>query len=218
MGIVTPLFHNVNTLWYGVDMDAKESRLSWLNAGLQALEKQGPDGLRAMQIAKQLGVTKGSFYWHFKDLAEFRAAVLNEWERCHTRQAIACVEAYGGSEATKLRNIFLGSAGDNFMLSRAVRAWSLTDAQARKAQTRVDDSRIEYLEQRLRGVGWADADAVVLARWSYCAFIGYSTVDGPTVNVPQLELVLGILTPKSLDTLTPPAPQNSSSSSPSCPA
>jgi AcrR family transcriptional regulator len=64
-------------------MEDKKNRLSWLNAGLQALTSQGPAGLRVMQIAKQMGVTKGSFYWHFKDLAEFQAAVLDEWERCH---------------------------------------------------------------------------------------------------------------------------------------
>lgn len=187
----------VNTLWYGDAMDDKENRLSWLNAGLQALVAQGPEGLRVMQIAKQMGVTKGSFYWHFKDLAEFQTAVLDEWERCHTRQAIACVEAFGGDHATKLRNVFLGSAGDNFPLARSVRAWSLINANAREVQTRVDQSRIDYLEQLLRGVGWADEDAVVLARWSYCAFIGYSTLEGPSVNVTQLELVLGILAPKA---------------------
>jgi AcrR family transcriptional regulator len=197
MVIVTLRIGNVNTLWYGDAMEDKENRLSWLNAGLQALADQGPAGLRVMQIAKQMGVTKGSFYWHFKDVAEFQAAVLDEWERCHTRQAIACVEAAGGDDATKLRNVFLGSAGDNFPLARSVRAWSLTNAPAREVQTRVDQWRIDYLEHLLRGVGWSDDDAVVLARWSYCAFIGYSTVEGPMVNVKQLELVLGILTPKS---------------------
>jgi AcrR family transcriptional regulator len=178
-------------------MDDKENRQSWLNAGLQGLAMQGPQGLRVMLIAKQMGVTKGSFYWHFKDVAEFQAAVLDEWERCHTRQAIACVEAAGGDAATKLRNVFLGSAGDNFALARAVRAWSLTDAHARDVQTRVDQWRIDYLEQLLRGVGWPVDEAVVLARWSYCAFIGYSTVEGPMVNVKQLELVLGLLVPKA---------------------
>jgi AcrR family transcriptional regulator len=197
MVMVVLCLDKVNTLWYGDAMDDKENRLSWLNAGLQALVAQGPEGLRVMQIAKQMGVTKGSFYWHFKDLAEFQTAVLDEWERCHTRQAIACVEAFGGDHATKLRNVFLGSAGDNFPLARSVRAWSLINANAREVQTRVDQSRIDYLEQLLRGVGWADEDAVVLARWSYCAFIGYSTLEGPSVNVTQLELVLGILAPKA---------------------
>jgi AcrR family transcriptional regulator len=197
MVMVVLCLDKVNTLWYGDAMDDKENRLSWLNAGLQALAAQGPEGLRVMQIAKQMGVTKGSFYWHFKDLAEFQTAVLDEWERCHTRQAIACVEAFGGDHATKLRNVFLGSAGDNFPLARSVRAWSLINANAREVQTRVDQSRIDYLEQLLRGVGWADEDAVVLARWSYCAFIGYSTLEGPSVNVTQLELVLGILIPKA---------------------
>jgi AcrR family transcriptional regulator len=197
MVMIVLCLDKVNTLWYGDAMDDKENRLSWLNAGLQALAAQGPEGLRVMHIAKQMGVTKGSFYWHFKDLAEFQTAVLDEWERCHTRQAIACVEAFGGDDATKLRNVFLGSAGDNFPLARSVRAWSLINANAREVQTRVDQSRIDYLEQLLRGVGWADEDAVVLARWSYCAFIGYSTLEGPSVNVKQLELVLDILTPKA---------------------
>lgn len=187
---------NVNTLWYGTGMDEKKNRLDWLNAGLLALANQGLEGLRVMQIAKQMGVTKGSFYWHFQDLAEYQAAVLDEWERCHTQQAIACVEAFGGDDATKLRNVFMGSAGDNFMLARAVRSWSLTNPKAREVQTRVDQWRIDYLEQLLHGIGWSTADAMVLARWSYCAFIGYSTIEGPMVTAQQLELVLGILKPK----------------------
>lgn len=179
-------------------MDEKKNRLSWLNAGLQALASQGSEGLRVMQIAKQLGVTKGSFYWHFQDLAEYQEAVLDEWERCHTQQAIACVEAFGGDDATKLRNVFMGSAGDNFMLARAIRSWSLTNPKAREVQARVDQWRIDYLEQLLHGIGWSASDAMVLARWSYCAFIGYSTIEGPSVTAQQLELVLGILMPKQV--------------------
>ncbi len=177
-------------------MDDKQNRQSWLNAGLQTLASKGAEGLRVMLIAEQMGVTKGSFYWHFKDLEDFQTALLEEWERCHTQQAIEWVESIGGDAQTKLKNLFIGSASADFTLARAIRAWSLTHPKTQEIQMRVDEQRLAYLEQLLRGVGWSQNEATVLARWSYCAFIGYATLTGPNVNHEQLALVLSILVPK----------------------
>jgi AcrR family transcriptional regulator len=177
-------------------MDVKNNRQSWLTAGLQVLAAQGAEGLRVMPIAKMLGVTKGSFYWHFKNLEAFQVSLLEEWESCYTQQAIECVENLGGDYKTKLNNLFIGSATTDFTLARAIRSWSLTNQNVREVQARVDRQRLDYLEQLLQGVGWSLADATVLARWSYCAFIGYATLEGPTVTVKQLNLVLAILIPR----------------------
>ena len=77
-------------------MDDKHSRHSWLNAGLEQLAAHGPDGLRIMAIAEKLGVTKGSFYWHFRDRPALLAALLEEWEKLATLAIIDEVEAGGG--------------------------------------------------------------------------------------------------------------------------
>lgn len=196
MEIITLAVASVNTFRYGGAMDEKKNRQSWLNAGLQALANEGPQGLRIMPIAQQLGVTKGSFYWHFKNLDDYQSALLEEWEQCHTQAAIECVERVGGDAATKLRNWITGSIGADFLLARAIRSWSLTDHNAREVQTRVDQKRIDYLAKLLREIGWPKVDATTLGHWTYWAWIGYSTLEGPPATEKQISLILSVLAPK----------------------
>ena len=56
------------------------SKEDWLKAARLALLHKGPDGVRVEPLAKELGVTKGSFYWHFKDRNDLLDALLKEWE------------------------------------------------------------------------------------------------------------------------------------------
>jgi AcrR family transcriptional regulator len=195
--IITPAVAFVNTFWYGGEMEEKKNRQSWLNAGLKALASEGPDGLRIMLIAEQLGVTKGSFYWHFKNLEEYQLAVLEEWEQSHTQEIIECVEHAGGDAQTKLRNLFAGTISADFSLSRAIRSWSLTHPGVREVQQRVDQKRIDYVAKLLRGIGWSKEDAATLGRWGYCAFIGHATLNGPPVTEKQLNLILKTMLPKN---------------------
>lgn len=196
MVIITPAFAFVNTLRYGINMDEKRNRQSWLDAGLQALAEKGPDGVRIMPIAEQLGVTKGSFYWHFKNLEVYESALLEEWEQSHTQAAIECVDNIDGDAALKLRYWITGSLGANFMLDRAIRSWSLTNQKAREVHTRVDQKRIDYLAKLLRGSGWSKDEAMSLGQWTYWAWIGYSTLDGPAASDKQVKLILSILEPR----------------------
>lgn len=186
----------VNTSWYGCAMNVKKNRQSWLNAGLQELAEKGPGGLRIMPIADQLGVTKGSFYWHFKNLEEYQLALLEEWENSHTQQAIECVESMGGEAGTKLRHWLLGSVAADFTLERSIRIWSLVHGDAKEKQTRVDQKRIDYLSTLLLGVGWSKEEASTLGRWAFWAWVGYSTIEGPPVTQNQIKLILDVLTPK----------------------
>jgi len=181
-------------------MDEKKNSENWLDAGLQALAQTGPEGLRIMSIAKQLGVTKGSFYWHFKDLEAYRQALIEHWELRHTRDAIECVESLGGDAATKLCYWLTGAAASDLALARAIRSWALTHRGVQEVQTRVDQQRIDYLISLLRNLGWADAEARTLGRWSYWAFVGYSTLTGPPVTEKEIGLILSVLMPHKLST------------------
>src|SRR5436309_819503 len=61
-------------------MDARLSKDDWLKAARLALLKRGPDAVRVEPLARDLGVTKGSFYWHFSDRADLLESLLREWE------------------------------------------------------------------------------------------------------------------------------------------
>lgn len=177
-------------------MDEKLNRQRWLSAGLQALAEEGPEGLRIMPIAEQLGVTKGSFYWHFKNLEAYRTALLEEWEQSYTQEAITCLENDNNDPYTKLRTWIIGAAYSDFKLDRAIRSWSLNNPAVREVRARVDQERINYLAKLLRGVGWSKDEALTLGQWAYCAWVGYATLDGPSTTEKQLKLILSILMPQ----------------------
>lgn len=101
-------------------------REDWILAGLHALAGEGEDGLRVEPVARGLGVTKGSFYWHFPDRAGWRQAVLSWWEH----RAFADL-ARGGSRTT--------AAGepDWTAVERAIRLWARKEVAAAQSLSRV---------------------------------------------------------------------------------
>jgi AcrR family transcriptional regulator len=70
-------------------------REAWIAAGLSALEEGGVPAVSAAAIAKALGVTRGSFYWHFSSREELLQAVLERWERDHSDAVLDNLERIG---------------------------------------------------------------------------------------------------------------------------
>lgn len=176
-------------------MNDKLNRHRWLTAGLQTLAQAGPQALRIMPIAEQLQVTKGSFYWHFKDLEDYRTAVLEEWERHYTGDAIAALDHDRLEPRQKLRTWIVGATYADLRLERAVRLWALSNPAVTAVRQRVDAKRIDFLDKLLCGVGWAPQTARTLARWAYCAWLGYATLDEVKFTDHELDLILSRLIP-----------------------
>ena len=72
------------------------SAKDWLDQGLKTLAKSGFTALKAEPLAKAMGVSRGSFYWHFADIGAFHAAILKHWREVAAEQIIAGVEAASG--------------------------------------------------------------------------------------------------------------------------
>src|SRR4051812_49828529 len=75
---------------------ARTPREDWIAAGLKALARGGPEAVRVEPLARELGATKGSFYWHFQDRAALLQALLDDWERMVVDEVIAQIDAGGG--------------------------------------------------------------------------------------------------------------------------
>jgi AcrR family transcriptional regulator len=69
------------------------SAKDWLDQGLKTLAESGFTALKAEPLAKALGVSRGSFYWHFADIGAYHAAILKHWREVAAEQIIANVEA-----------------------------------------------------------------------------------------------------------------------------
>ena len=72
--------------------DARLGPEEWVRAGLKALAKSGASALKADKLAAGLGVSRGSFYWHFADVPAFHAAVLKRWREVALENIIAEIE------------------------------------------------------------------------------------------------------------------------------
>jgi AcrR family transcriptional regulator len=128
---------------------ARIPRSRWIGAGLDALAAGGPEAVRVEPLAQVLGVTKGSFYWHFDDRGALLEAVLDAWEHTLVDEVIERLEADSGDARSKLRHLFaLAGAGETRGLQRAelaIRDWSRRDDGVGDRLRRVDNRRTEYL-------------------------------------------------------------------------
>jgi AcrR family transcriptional regulator len=147
-------------------------RTDWVLEGLRVLAESGVEAVRVEPLAKRLGVTKGSFYWHFGDRAALLAAVLADWEQRATLAIIAEVEASGGDAGERLLALLrLGLATDG-RLDRRVRAWATNDAAAATVLRRVDSRRIGYLRGLFAELGFTKPQAKARALLAYSAVVG----------------------------------------------
>ena len=179
----------VNTVVYGetsrgTNMSDQLSAKDWVDQGLKALASRGFTALKAEPLAKALRVSRGSFYWHFADIAAFHAAILARWHEVAAEQIIANVEAASKDEdplALLLRRVF----GERLMLERAVRTWASVDPAARAAVQAIDRRRLNYVEGLLAQSGLSVEIARARAQILYWAFLGFALSDQPLPKARQ---------------------------------
>ncbi len=114
---------------------------TWINAGLKALPRHGVDGIRAETLARALDTTKGSFYWHFKDVPAYHKALLAHWIEGATARFIAALDK---EEAANQRLRALSSFRPT-PVDQAIRAWANHDKQARKAVAELDAAMLSAI-------------------------------------------------------------------------
>jgi AcrR family transcriptional regulator len=124
---------------------AATSRLTvddWVKAGFGILAQEGITALKIDRLCSRLDVTKGSFYWHFTDIAGHRATLIEAWGelRDDDRNHFACMSAIAPWERLSQMMSSLLSAS-HWMLERAMREWARTD-DAVAASVRAADQRL----------------------------------------------------------------------------
>lgn len=184
----------------------KLGRHDWLTIGLQTLIESGIEAVRIEPIAKLLNVTRGSFYWHFKNRDELLAAILQEWETQGTESVIQTVETGDNDPSTKLLRIFEVAALDDDRLEKAVRIWAANDAIASAAIDRIDLRRLTYLQNLFLQLDFSVTDAQVRARVAYSFRLGWfimTSASDPTNRLTEIRLVHKILTRKHNDLFMP---------------
>jgi AcrR family transcriptional regulator len=173
----------VNTVVYGELsqgslMADQLSAQDWLHQGLKVLAKSGFTALKAEPLAKAMGVSRGSFYWHFADIGVYHAAILKHWRDVAAEQVIANLEMVSKDRdalALLLRQAFSSTPA----LENAVRTWATVDPAARAAVQAIDQRRLGYIETLLRQSGLSADVARARAQILYWTFLGFARSDKP---------------------------------------
>lgn len=125
--------------------NVRTPREAWIEEALKAVADGGPDAVRVEALAASLGVSKGGFYWHYKDRQALLAEMLASWEKTWTEDVITEVEGSSDDPRQKLRRLFELAKSGNFAVELALRDWSRRDRTVESLLRRVDNRRMDYL-------------------------------------------------------------------------
>src|SRR5262249_16756483 len=133
-------------------MTDRLAKSDWLRHGLKGLAREGPGARRGVPLASALGVSRGSFYWHFRDIADFRAQLLAAWRQTSTEEVIEELDTRQG-EPGLLRQFAVLAFRGRRTLDRAVRTWAAQDPAVARAVAAVDTRRVSRVAKLLGDAG-----------------------------------------------------------------
>lgn len=168
--MVTPPYASVRSVAV-----ARRTQDDWTDAALDVLLNEGPDAVAVQPIARRLGATKGSFYWHFSSRDALLRAALARWEVVATDDVIAEIEASPGSPVEKVKRLF-----DHVTASSEQHPGQLLllgcagQPDVTAALERTTTRRIGYVSRLLRDTGLTPAVADLRATLAYAAYLGHA--------------------------------------------
>jgi AcrR family transcriptional regulator len=175
-------------------------RSSWIEEGLRALGRGGPEAVRIEPLARALGVSKGGFYWHFGDRQSLLEEMLDAWERTWVDEVIETVEAEDGDARSRLRRLFAlatAAAGELLKIELAIRDWARREQAVAERLRQVDNKRMDYMRSLFGAICEDDDDVEARCLLTFSLFIGghFVSVDhGGRGRAEVLELALERLT------------------------
>ena len=153
-------------------------RDAWIKGAIAILADHGPERLRVEVLAKHLGVTKGSFYWHFKDRRDLLDAVLEFWKAGRIRDIRKQTQAQPGREVAALLHTIevYGSARNRkgITIEAAVRDWARRDPQAVAVVEEVDAERLACACRLFLACGLQEKEAQARSVMLYAYVFGVS--------------------------------------------
>ncbi|GHO54589.1 TetR/AcrR family transcriptional regulator [Ktedonobacter robiniae] len=150
----------------------QRTREDWIGAGLRTLASSGIEGVKVEALAKELHISKGSFYHYWSDRAEFLEALLVDWEVHGTRRIIDELEKIT-SPHERFRRLFESTFSGDKRLEAAVHHWANVDASVAQRVARTEDMRKAYTTKILCDMGKPFTQAREIARIYYLICLGW---------------------------------------------
>ena len=153
-------------------------RNGWIDGAFEALAEEGLPGMRVEALAKRFGVTKGSFYWHFKDRQDLYGAMLQTWKEGRIRDIIKQTRAQPGRELEQIYHVIdVYSANRNrkgMHIEMAMRDWARRDTAAAAVVEEVDAARLEFGRKGFEARGMTPLEASSRSLLLYAYVFGLS--------------------------------------------
>ncbi|MDG4664494.1 TetR/AcrR family transcriptional regulator [Mycobacterium sp. 236(2023)] len=156
---------------------ASTPRLSiddWIHAGYALVADDGLEALKVDRLCARLGVTKGSFYWHFKDIAAYRAALVRAWAELRDLDRSHFGEIGHLAPRERLAQMMASLLSERqWTLERAMREWARTDPLVADSVRAADHLVLKAVRQAFHDAGFDGDDADVRANATFAAGIGF---------------------------------------------
>ncbi|MEM6638237.1 MAG: TetR/AcrR family transcriptional regulator [Pseudomonadota bacterium] len=167
-------------------------RRDWLEFALNALAIKGYGALKAQSLAKGIGVTRGSFYWHFESLEAFNAALIDYWSE-HTTERLITGVSGAGAPLEQLERLIGQAMRSGADLERAVRSWATVDEGVANHVARVDARRIQFAADLLAALDVPKDEIGARSKMLYWAAIGRLMIPFPHENTLSDEDVTALV-------------------------
>lgn len=160
-------------------MNHSEKRLSredWLARALATLDEEGIQGVKVERLAESLGVTKGSFYWHFEGLQDLLDSLLNYWSVELTQVAVTQLQRMPDDPRDRL--LWLWSRIADKRLNehdKGMRSWAMMEPHVEEVVRSVDQKRLAYVRELFLDMGFDEDEADLRARMAYYYILGEQT-------------------------------------------
>ena len=177
----------------------------WLRAAVNLLIDEGVDQVKVQRLAKALGASRGSFYWHFRNRQNLLDEVLLLWKRTNTD---ALIESLGPSSLSLEERIlgFFALLMEHHpffpRFDNAIRAWAAKSPKARKVQRTADRERQAHCQRLFLDAGYEEQEARVRGDVLYFNQVGYYVLDlgeSKAQRLAKLEAYLLVFTGRPLD-------------------
>ena len=166
-------------------------RKAWIQAARTALIKGGVQRVKVEPLATALGVTTGSFYWHFKNRTDLHEALIADWRQQNSSAMyVAVAENPDDPERAMeaLADIYILEQDYSPAWDAAMRDWARISASVERAVRQVDEQRIELWRGIFKRLGYPDQEAFIRARLTYFHQVGYYSLRIAETQADRLRL------------------------------
>ena len=151
----------------------------WLAAAEKRLISGGIDSVKIGALAKDLGVTRGSFYWHFKDRDHLLDVMQASWHSFSLGifdDLLLKEGSCGMDEFLRLVHLWIDEEQFDAGLEAAIRDWARVSEDVAEVVKDVDEGRIKAIKRIFLDFGYEDDEAFIRARITYFHQVGYYTI------------------------------------------